>query len=68
MSNQVYGIILIIAGMIYIIKPNIFRIGIWKKTAISQQVFTPKQYAIYMRILGAIFIIMGIYFLVRYYS
>jgi hypothetical protein len=54
------GIILIAFGTLYLIKPNIFRRGIWKKTAVTQQVFSPKQYEIYMRVLGAIFIVVGV--------
>jgi uncharacterized protein YjeT (DUF2065 family) len=63
MSNHTYGIILIIAGIVYNIKPNIFRVGFWKKTSITQQSFTPKQYNLYMRILGGVFIILGVYML-----
>jgi hypothetical protein len=63
MNNQVYGIILIVAGIIYIIKPNIYRVGIWKKTSIAQQSFTPKQYNLFMRISGAIGIAVGVFLL-----
>jgi hypothetical protein len=63
MHYQAYGVLCIIFGIVYLIKPNIFRVGIWKKTAVTQQVFNPRQYNIYMRILGGIFILAGIYFL-----
>ena len=66
MTIQWYGIFLIIFGVIYLIKPNIFKRGIWKKTAITQQIFSPKQYNIYMRILGGIFIAVGIYLYLKY--
>jgi hypothetical protein len=61
-----YSIILIVAGIIYIIKPDIFKRGIWKKTAITQQIFSPKNYNIYMRILGAVFIAIGIFLAWKY--
>ncbi len=65
MSNTTYGILLIIIGVIYLVKPDIFRRGIWKRTAITQQVFSPKQYQIYMRILGGISIIIGAYLVIK---
>ena len=55
------GILLIVVGVIYIVKPNIFRRGMWKETAITQRIFSPKQYNVYVRILGAILITWGIY-------
>ena len=55
------SIILIAFGIIYIIKPDIFKRGLWKKTAFTQQIFNPKNYNIYMRILGVLFIIFGLY-------
>lgn len=63
MHYHTYGIVCLIFGVVYLIKPNIFRVGLWKKTAITQQVFNPKQYNIYMRSLGVIFILAGLYFL-----
>jgi uncharacterized protein YjeT (DUF2065 family) len=54
------SIILIIGGIVYLVKPDIFRRGIWKKTAITQQIFSEKNYLIYMRILGGIIIAIGI--------
>ena len=55
------GILLIVAGIIYIIKPNISRRGLWKETAVTQRIFSPKQYIVYMRILGVILIAIGIF-------
>jgi uncharacterized protein YjeT (DUF2065 family) len=63
MTDHIYGVVLIIFGLVYLIKPNIFRVGFWKKTAVTQQIFTPKQYNLYMRILGGISILAGCYFL-----
>jgi hypothetical protein len=54
------GIILTGFGMLYLMKPTIFMKGIWKERAITQHLFTPQQYSVYMRILGAIFIVAGI--------
>jgi len=68
MSTPLYGIIMIVGGVLYILRPNLFRLGLWRKTALSQQIFTPKQYVIYMRILGSIAILIGAYLLVRFYK
>jgi hypothetical protein len=65
MSRQILGILFIAAGILYLIKPNLFRVGIWKKTAVTQQMFKARQYEIYMRILGGILIILGIINILR---
>jgi uncharacterized membrane protein HdeD (DUF308 family) len=67
MNRQFLGFILIIIGVVYLVKPNIFRIGIWRKTSIPQQAMNPKQYNIFMRILGVLAIVVGIFYLVIFY-
>jgi uncharacterized protein YjeT (DUF2065 family) len=54
------SVILVIFGVIYVIKPDIFRRGIWRKTAVTQQIFSEKNYLIYMRVLGVVAIVAGI--------
>jgi hypothetical protein len=51
---------LIICGVLYLIKPDIFQRGIWKRTAISQRIMTPEQNKVYMRVLGSAFIVVGV--------
>ena len=53
------SLILIAFGILYLIKPDIFQRGFWKKTAISQRLLTPEQNKVYMRILGVVFIVVG---------
>lgn len=53
------GLILIACGILYLIKPDIFQRGIWKKIAISQRLLTSEQNKVYMRILGIVFIVVG---------
>ncbi len=55
-----FGIILLCFGVLYVIKPNIFRRGIWKETSIMQRTLSPGHYALYMRLLGVVFIIAGV--------
>lgn len=56
----VIGIILIIIGLIYYFKPNIFQRWFWKKTNILQKTLGPKKYLIFMKYLGICLIIIGI--------
>ncbi len=58
------GIILLCFGALYIIKPDIYRRGVWKQTDIAQRKLTPAQYTRYMRLLGVAFIITGIVLLI----
>jgi hypothetical protein len=65
MSHYPLGYIFAVLGIVYIINPNLYRIGFWKKTDVAQQTFTPKQYALMMRILGAILLLLGLYFIFK---
>ena len=55
-----WSYVLIAAGVLYLIKPDIFQRWFWKRTAISQRLLTPEQNKVYMRILGVVFIVVGI--------
>jgi sulfur transfer complex TusBCD TusB component (DsrH family) len=54
------GIILLCFGALYIIKPDVYRRGIWKQTDVAQRKLTPVQYTRYVRLLGVGFIVAGI--------
>jgi uncharacterized protein YjeT (DUF2065 family) len=60
MTPKYYGVFLVVLGIIYNLKPNIFRIGFWKKTDIAQNKLSEKNYTIYMRVLGVVFIVIGV--------
>jgi uncharacterized protein YjeT (DUF2065 family) len=60
LESPALPVILIIFGVIYLIKPDIFQRWFWKRTAISQRMLTPEQNKVYMRVLGAAFIVMGV--------
>lgn len=53
------GLILIAFGILYVVRPNTFRSGIFMKYSNSISKRTPEEYAKYMRRLGIIFIIIG---------
>ena len=53
------GIILLVFGLIYLVRPGIFRIGFWKKTDIMQRMLSPENYIKYMRVLGLVFVLLG---------
>jgi hypothetical protein len=65
MTPKITGGILMLIGIIYLIRPNIFRIGFWKKTDVAQQIFSPKQYIIYMRVIGTLVILWGLYYIIK---
>jgi uncharacterized protein YjeT (DUF2065 family) len=54
------GFVLIVCGVLYLIKPDIFQRWFWKRTAISQRLLTPEQNKVYMRVLGVVLIVIGI--------
>jgi uncharacterized membrane protein len=62
------GWFLVIVGVVYILKPDIFRRGIWKHTSIAQRTLSPEGYLKYMRWVGVITIALGILFLVLGYA
>ena len=60
MSRVIYGIVLILLGLIYLWKPTLFRRGLWMKTSIAIRMFSEENYTRYMRGLGLICIAVGI--------
>lgn len=57
------GWLLIAIGVLYAIKPNIFRRGIWTETSIAQRMLSPEGYIKYMRGVGVVFIVTGVLFI-----
>ncbi|WMT73645.1 hypothetical protein [Bradyrhizobium sp. Ash2021] len=60
MTGTIYGIALILIGLIYLWKPTMFRRGLWMKTSTAIRMFSEENYTRYMRVLGLIFIAAGI--------
>lgn len=58
------GIILLVFGIVYIVKPDLYRRWIWKKTDVLQQMLSPERYIKFMRILGIILSVAGIILLI----
>ena len=59
------GLVLVAVGAVYLLKPTIFRRGIWLKTSIAIRTLSDDNYIRYMRILGVILIVSGLGFIVR---
>lgn len=57
--------IFIAFGILYLINPELFRRGLWKKTSIAQRALSPERYRLYMRLLGLVFILVGLVLLLR---
>lgn len=60
MQNIFFSILLVLLGIVYLVKPNIFKRWFWTKTSIAQRYFGPDGYEKYMRCLGIICILIGI--------
>jgi len=58
------GLIFILFGILYILKPDIFRRWFWKKTSVMQQTLSPEKYIRSMRILGVALLVVGIILLI----
>jgi uncharacterized protein YjeT (DUF2065 family) len=56
-----YGIVLVLLGLIYLWKPTIFRRGVWMKTSIAIRTLSEENYVRYMRGLGVVCIAAGIF-------
>jgi uncharacterized protein YjeT (DUF2065 family) len=51
---------LVVGGLIYMFKPNIFRRGIWKQTSLMQRNLSPETYVLVMRVMGFLMVVMGL--------
>ena len=56
-----FGWLVVLIGVVYLIKPDIFRRGIWTKTSIAQRTLSPRGYFRYMRVVGVVCILIGLY-------
>lgn len=52
---------LIIVGILYIVDPNIFTRGKWRRQTPLQRQLTPETYSLLMRVLGVAAIIWGLW-------
>jgi hypothetical protein len=59
-TSMITGLVLIAIGIIYLVKPTLFRRGIWLKTSIAIRVLSEENYVRYMRILGVVLIVGGL--------
>ncbi len=60
------GITLIICGLAYILKPNLFQRWWWKKTDILQLTLGPEKYTVFTRKLGYFFVVFGAIILISF--
>ena len=57
---MIVGLVLIAIGFIYLLKPTLFRRGIWLKTSIAVRTLSEENYIRYMRALGILLIAGGL--------
>jgi hypothetical protein len=60
----VLGVAMLISGIIYVVKPNIYQRWFWKQTDIMQRLLSPERYVVVMRYLGWLFIVVGVILLI----
>ena len=62
---MVVGLFLMVIGVIYLVKPTLFRRGIWLKTSIAVRMLSEENYIRYMRVMGAVLIVGGLVIMIR---
>ena len=65
-EHPVFGLFLIVIGLDYLVKPTLFRRWFWMRTSIAIRLLSEKNYIIYMRVLGVIFIVVGEFLITTY--
>jgi hypothetical protein len=62
------GLALIALGVVYVLKPDLFRRGIWTRTSVAQRTMSPEGYLKYMRGMGVLWIVVGVALLIWGYA
>jgi hypothetical protein len=62
------GLALIALGIVYVLKPDLFRRGIWTRTSVAQRTMSPEGYLKYMRGMGVLWIVVGVALLIWRYA
>jgi uncharacterized protein YjeT (DUF2065 family) len=62
---MVVGLLFVVIGVIYLLKPTLFRRGIWLKTSIAIRTLSEENYVRYMRVVGVLMILAGLVLIVR---
>lgn len=61
------GLFVLICGIVFLLKPDIFRRWFWKRTDIAQRVLSAEAYIRYMRGMGILSIVLGIVVILLHY-
>jgi hypothetical protein len=62
---MVAGLALVAIGIVYLVKPTLFRREIWLKTSIAVRTLSEQNYVRYMRAMGALLVIVGVLLIVQ---
>jgi hypothetical protein len=54
------GVVLVVSGISYLRRPDMFRRGIWLKTSTAVRAMSPETYVKYIRGLGHLFVALGV--------
>ena len=58
------GLIFAIFGLVYLIKPDLYRRWFWKMTDVMQRKLSPENYIKYMRKWGIVLLVLGLVLLI----
>ena len=58
------GLIFAIFGLVYLIKPDLYRRWFWKKADVMQRKLSPENYIKYMRKWGIVLLVLGLVVLI----
>ena len=62
---MIAGFVLAAIGVVYLVKPTLFRRGIWLKTSIAVRTLSEQNYVRYMRAMGVLLVIVGLLLIVQ---
>ncbi len=62
----VVGALLFVAGITFLIKPDVFSKMVVKRTSLAQMIMSPSSYLTYMRLMGGFYVALGLFFIFAY--
>jgi threonine/homoserine/homoserine lactone efflux protein len=62
------GIVFIVGGLLWLLWPGMYQHGLLKVKSISQRLLTPEQDRVFMRIVGGVFVAIGLALVVFHFA
>ena len=61
------GALLFVVGLVFLIKPDVLSKMVVKRTSLAQMIMSPSGYVSYMRVMGAFYVSLGLFFIFVYH-